>query len=139
MLAKKILRSIPYSIRVLRRLSAHSLDGEITVQQFRILNLANEGMGQTQMAHALQVSMAAVSKMVDPLVKIGLLTRSPGADRRCHHLKLTPEGKKLHKRVKQQVEKVLSRNFDRLTKEERSDLERGLDVLDKLMGFQNEV
>ena len=138
MLSKKVLTSIPYSIRTIRRLAAVSLDSDITFQQFRILNLTFEGMSQTQMAQNNQVSMAAISKMVDALVKRGLLVREEGEDRRCLTLKLSAEGSRIRKVVTIQVEKELDSNFKKLTKDEQNDLKKGLDVLDKLMGFVNE-
>lgn len=138
MLPEHILRSIPSSIRVIRKLTAETLNEELTTQQFRLMNLIHEGMGQTQMANTLQVSMAAVSKMVDHLAHKGLLKRIPGADRRCQGLILTAQGKKIHKRVISHIEKVLNTNLTKLTEDERSDLIKGLDVLDKLMGKINE-
>ncbi len=138
MLSKKILASIPRSIRTIRRLAASSLKSEITFQQFRILNLTFEGMGQTQMSQNLQVSMPAISKIIDQLVKRGLLERETGTDRRCFKLKLTSEGTKIRKLVTNQVAKVVDKNFSKLTKIEQADLNRGLDVLDKLMGYINE-
>src|SRR5690348_5642964 len=97
MLSKKILAAIPHSIRTIRRLAASSLKSDITFQQFRILNLTYEGMGQTQMSQTLQVSMPAITKIVDPLVKRGLLERAPGVDRRSLKLNLTDEGAKIRK------------------------------------------
>lgn len=138
MLSRKILSSIPNSIRTIRRLAAGSLESDITFQQFRILNLTYEGMGQTQMSQNLQVSMAAISKMVDSLVKRGLLIREQGADRRCLTLKLSPEGLRIRKVVTGQVEKTFEKNLKKLTKEEQHDLKKGLDVLDKLTGYVNE-
>lgn len=138
MLSKKILSSIPNSIRTIRRLAAGSLESDITFQQFRILNLTFEGMGQTQMAQNNQVSMAAISKMVDALVKRGLLIREQGEDRRSLTLKLSPEGSRIRIVITGQVEKKLDKNFNKLSKEEQKDLKKGLDVLDKLMGYVNE-
>lgn len=138
MLSKKILSSIPNSIRTIRRLAASSLESDVTFQQFRILQLSHEGMGQTQMSQALQVSMAAISKMVDSLARRGLLVREQGEDRRCLHLKLSLEGIRIRKVVTGQVEKTLDKHFKKLTKEEQDDLKKGLDVLDKLMGYVNE-
>lgn len=134
----RILTSIPRSIRTIRRVSADLLNSDLTFQQFRILNLVNEGMGQTQMAQNLQVSMAAISKIVDLLVKRGLLKRETGEDRRCLNLSLTAEGKKVLKCVKSQVEKKIEVHYKKLTEKEKSELEKGLIVLDKLMGFLNE-
>lgn len=133
-----ILTSIPRAIRTIRRVSASELKDDLTFQQFRILNLVSEGMGQTQMAANVQVSMAAISKIVDLLVNRGLLKRETGEDRRCHNLILTAEGKKVLKTVKGQVEKKIEVHYKKLTEKEKSELEKGLKVLDKLIGFLNE-
>lgn len=138
MLSKKILESIPNAIRTIRCLGAGSLNKDLTFQQFRILNLTHLGMGQTQMAQTLQVSMAAISKIVDSLVKRKLLVREQGEDKRCIKLRLTKEGEKIRKAVQDQVARHLEKSFRKLTKDEQRDLKKGLDVLDKLMGFVNE-
>jgi DNA-binding MarR family transcriptional regulator len=133
-----ILTSIPYAVRALRRSCASSLAGELTFQQFRILMQVHEGMGQTQISQNLQVSVAAVSKLVDLLAKRDLVTRAPGEDRRSHRLTLTREGDKLRRSVHESVARELRRNLKKLTKSDLADLERGLAVLDKLMGLVNE-
>jgi DNA-binding MarR family transcriptional regulator len=95
-------------------------------------------MGQTQISQNLQVSVAAVSKLVDLLVKRELVKRDPGEDRRSHRLTLTREGEKLRRKVHDAVARELQRNVKKLSKQELSDLKRGLSVLDKLMGYVNE-
>jgi DNA-binding MarR family transcriptional regulator len=139
MLSKKILHSIPKSTWTLRRLSVDVMSDEVTFQQFRILNQVFEGMGQSQISQNLQVSPPAVSKMVEALVVKKLLIRKQGKDRRCLNLSLTRKGLKIRMLVAEQVEKVLDEKFKKLTPTEKSDLNRGLEVLDKLMGFINEV
>lgn len=140
MLVNKLQTVLPEVGRTMRSLAHHSLREEHgpSLQQFRILELTHQGLSQTQMAHFLQVSMAAISKLVDSLVKHGLLERIQCADRRCLQLKLTPEGKKIHKKVSSQIEKTIDKHVVKLTKEEVSDLEKGLAVLDKIMGMINE-
>lgn len=138
MLSNKLLVSIPKAIRTIRRISAGSLQRDLTFQQLRILTLIDEGMSQTQMAQSLQVSMAAISKIVETLVNKKFLIRETGEDRRCLKLKLTPKGRKFHLAVKQSVSKELDIHLKKLTPKELSDLKRGLDVLDKLIGSLNE-
>jgi DNA-binding MarR family transcriptional regulator len=138
MLSKKILESIPNAIRTMRRISAGVLDRDMTFQQFRILTLVHEGMGQTQMSQTLQVSMAAISKIVDSLVKKKLLSREQEADRRCLKLKLTTDGEKIRKLIQGEVAREFDVNLKKLTKKELLELQKGLEVLDKLMGFVNE-
>lgn len=140
MLARKLQTVLPEVGRTMRSVANHSLreeDGP-SLQQFRIIELTHQGFSQTQMAHFLQVSMAAVSKLVDSLVKHGFLERIQCADRRCLQLKLTPEGKKIHKKVTTQIEKAIDKHVVKLTKDEVSDLKKGLAVLDKIMGMINE-
>lgn len=137
MLSKKILETIPYSIRTIRRL-AGSYSGDLTFQKFRILTLVNEGMGQTQISQTTQVSMAAVSKIVESLVQLKLLVREQGEDRRSLKLKLTKEGEKVRKNIHEQIGRELDKNLKKLTKKEHEELKKGLLVLEKLMGLVNE-
>jgi DNA-binding MarR family transcriptional regulator len=138
MLSSRILETLPQSIRIVRKLVARCLLGDVTFQQFRVLSLTYEGMGQTQMAQTLQVSRAAVSKVVDQLVRERLLQRVPGEDRRTIHLTLTREGEKIRKGIRAVVENEIERSFKKLTKKEQTELLKGLEVLDKLMGSVNE-
>ena len=140
MMASKLQIVLPEVGRAMRSLAHNSLREENgpSLQQFRILELTHKGLSQTQMAHFLQVSMAAVSKLVDSLVKHGFLERIQCEDRRCLQLKLTPEGKRIYKKVTSQIEKSIDKHVVKLTKEEVSDLEKGLAVLDKIMGMINE-
>jgi DNA-binding MarR family transcriptional regulator len=133
MLSKKILESIPQAIRVLRLLSVETLDGYLSLQQLRVLRLAFEGYGQSQMSKILQVSMAAISKMVDSLCAKGLLLKKEGKDKRSLELRLTPKGRKILGQVTSHVEKKINdaaKNIDPLEKEQ---LLQGLAVLDKII------
>ena len=73
MLSEKLLDTIPYSIRTIRKLISEGLDGTFTLQQIRVLTLISEGQGLTQIADTLEVSLAAVSKMVSSLSKKKIL------------------------------------------------------------------
>lgn len=138
MTAQKILDTIPIAIRTLRRLSASSLDKEVTFQQLRILILTHDGMGPTQIASSMLISTAAISKMVDTLVRKKFLIRGVGEDRRCVKLTLTPKGNKIRKIVRRHVENELEINLKKLSKLEQAELESGLTVLSKLMELVNE-
>jgi DNA-binding MarR family transcriptional regulator len=134
MLAKTLLESIPVSIRTLRKLTVSSLGGEITFHQSRVLFLIREGFGQAQIAEIIQVTPAAVCKLMHQLSEKGFITMCPGKDRRERNLGLTKEGARALSSVSRQVEKKLNKGIDRLTHEERDDLSKGLEVLNKLMG-----
>lgn len=91
------------------------------------------------MAETLQVSLAAVSKMVNGLVIKDLIKRSPGKDGRCLNLDLTSKGIKTLSIVLGQVEERLESSLNELTPTEVKQLKSGLAVLDKLMNLVNEV
>ena len=138
MLSKSILSVVPISIRTIRRFSAKELKGPLTFQQLRILFLVRDGKGQTEIAEALQVSSAAISKVISQLVTKKFAIRAPGKDRRSIELKLTPQGKKITGQVSDKLADRFEKNIKRLSKKEQTDLKHGLAVLEKLMGFVNE-
>lgn len=139
MLAKEILRIIPRSIRIIRKLSSNSLDRNINLQHLRILILVKEGQGQTQMAETLQVSLPAISKMMNGAALKELIERSPGKDGRCLSLKLTTKGKRVLNLVLGEVESKIEPAIEKLTITEKKHLEQGLLVLEKVMNQVNEV
>ncbi|WP_408096295.1 MarR family winged helix-turn-helix transcriptional regulator [Peredibacter sp. HCB2-198] len=139
MLSKSILSVVPYSIRTIRRFTAAAITAPLSFQQLRILILIKEGKGQTEMADLLQVSTAAISKMISQLEIKKYALRMPGKDRRSLELKLTKEGTKVLNKVFGKLEDRFEKNIKRLSKQEQADLGKGLIVLEKLMGFVNEV
>lgn len=139
MLADKILQTLPPSIRIIRRFSTQAVGGALTLQQLRVLNLIREGQGQTQMAETLDVSLAAVSKMIGSLEKKQLIHRRCGEDRRTHVLGLTSKGKQLLDRVSAYVKEILDQQIKHLSRTEKDQLMDGLKILDKLMDNLKEV
>lgn len=138
MLSKEILRIIPQSVRAIRRLSGAQLDGSTTIHHMRLMFLVQEGKGQSQIADILQISLPAVSKMINGLEEKGLVNRSAGEDKRCVRLKLTAKGTKTLDTISRSVEKDLNRALSRLTPEERRSLGDGLLAMEKTVQFLNE-
>jgi DNA-binding MarR family transcriptional regulator len=139
MLSKKLLESIPKSIRVIRKLSTESLAGALTLQQIRVLNRINAGEGQTEMADNLQVSLAAISKMVGGLTRKKFIQSKTGTDRRTHIHTLTPKGKQTLDKITKYITAKLDIGIADLTKEEKDQLLNGLIILDRLMNKVKEV
>ncbi len=134
MLAKKVLESIPHSVRTLRRMTVAVLDGSLTFHQTRVLFFIKEGLGQSQIAELMQVSPAAVCKLMHQLTEKDFIRMIPGEDRRSRKITLTKEGSKILGVVMRSVEKKLNNGIDSLSNSERDDLMKGLGVLDKLFG-----
>lgn len=139
MLSKKLLETVPQSIRVIRTLSTESVGGALTLQQMRVLNRISEGLGQTEIAESLQVSVAAISKMIACLTKNKIIQSKEGLDRRTHILTLTPKGKQTLDKITKYVSAKLDIGIADLTKEEKDQLMKGLVVLDQLMKKVKEV
>ncbi len=134
MLAKKLLESLPSSIRIIRKMTLSVVDGCLTLHQTRVLFLIKEGLGQSQIADLLQVSPAAVSKLMSQLSAKNLVIMKPGKDRRSLDIRLTKDGTKTLTKVLSEVEKKLNKQIHFLSTEERDVLMSGLHILDKLMG-----
>ena len=139
MLSENLLDTIPYSIRTIRKLISESLDGTFTLQQIRVLTLISEGHGLTQIADTLQVSLAAVSKIVSSLSKKKIIMSKEGVDRRTHILTLTSQGKNSLEKIKKMVRAKLDIGIADLSKEEHAQLVKGLSILDELMKKFKEV
>lgn len=139
MLSKKLLESIPQSIRVIRKLSTESLAGSLTLQQMRVLNRINAGEGQTEIAESLQVSLAAISKMIGSLTRKKFIQSKAGVDRRTHVHTLTPKGKQTLDKITKYVSSKLDIGIAELNKDEKDQLINGLIILDRLMNKVKEV
>lgn len=138
MLSKKVLTVIPLSIRTIRKLQARLLENGMTFQQYRILLLTSQGHSQTEMSEILQVSMAAVSKMADVVIKKKLVMKVQGEDKRMATLKLTPSGKKIMTKITGKLEDQIDQKLKTLTKKELTQLSDGFTILEKFMRSLNE-
>jgi DNA-binding MarR family transcriptional regulator len=98
--------SLWHSIRArIREVSSEEFN--ITVEQFHILRRIHKGSDSvSKLAEAKQISRPAISRVVDVMVKKGLVTRSQDpSDRRYVRLSLTDEGKSL-------LEAIFGKNRD---------------------------
>ncbi len=137
-LGKRLLEVIPplmHQIRIEVRASAKK---ELTIPQFRILAHIQLGVKHvSQIAELHGVSQPSMSKMVEGLVKRGLIKRAPhSSDRRQIVLELTGKGKALYEKVKIAAQKNLNVNLINLSTNERTKLSQALDLIAKT--FKNQ-
>ncbi|MBI3555654.1 MAG: MarR family transcriptional regulator [Deltaproteobacteria bacterium] len=132
--AKQILDVIPRTMRIIRTELRALAKSELTVPQFRILAHLTEGsLNNGQLADIQGVSVAAMSRMVDGLVRRNLLTRTVSAsDRRQIHLALTPTGRETMDRITKAVQKSLAERISKLSTKPKKDLASGLDALEEV-------
>lgn len=107
-------------------------DGELSLPQYHLLDalrsLPDPRCGE--LAEAAGVAASTVSRMIDTLVRDGLVERRGSAtDRRAVQIVLTERGAELHARKREEVEAKLTRMFGSLSPAERESAQRLLERL----------
>ncbi len=118
---------VMYDVITTRTLSDAGSD--ITVSQMEALKyLQRHGScSAAQLADGLHMSPPAVTKLVDRLLRKGMVTRRENPDdRRSVEISLTDSGRLTVERIRARRSQVFELILDRMTHEEREMLERGL-------------
>jgi DNA-binding MarR family transcriptional regulator len=98
----------------------------LTPAQLVTLHMLENGDAETvsRLADRLAITRGAVSHLVERLVRLHLVTREEAArDRRRKHLELTPAGRRLLGRLRQQRVNDFSHALERVSGEARAHLE----------------
>lgn len=135
-LASQFIQVSPLMIRTVKTEIRAAADGRLTHAQYRILANINRGTNTTvgQIAIDHGVSQPSMSKMVDLLVKKGLIIRSAfSSDRRQIVLRLSSKGLALFTDLRSTAAESLSVKIDQLSKSEQQDLKKSLDHLESLL------
>lgn len=141
--ADKINEVFPVVIRhFLKKQSNELYKGRITLPQIVILDILHRE-GETRMtdlAHFMGVTTAAMTGLVDRLVRDGYVERvSDPADRRIIKIKTTNRGGMLIKKITQQKRQMIIDMFGKLSQQERQDYLRIiLRLRDVLTGGQED-
>jgi DNA-binding MarR family transcriptional regulator len=132
--ARQIFELGPRIARSIRRAMKGLPGPELTLAQYRILARVSQGLGKASLLCELQgVSLPAMSRMVDTLVRKGLLKRAPNAeDRRQIVLKLSPAGRKAHDRLKNAVIREIDARLSGLSPAEQASLAGSLSLLETI-------
>lgn len=129
-LARQVMELIPKIMRIVRR-ELQSPKARLTLPQFRILAELSRGerfVGKLAERHG--ISQPAMSKMVDGLVRRGLVRRTPGIeDRRVNQLSLTTKGAALYGSAKARTEAQVAKVFTALRAVDRELVAKGISRL----------
>ncbi len=134
-LAKRFLEVVPPLMHVIRKEVRVAGEGHLTVAQYRILIGIRRGHATQvcQMAERQGVSRPAVSRMVDGLVRRGLLKRVQDQDdRRQSQVVLTAKGNAELDEVRGAVLGKLAAHMEELDNSDRVSLSSSLDRLEAL-------
>ncbi|MGB9626866.1 MAG: MarR family transcriptional regulator, partial [Phycisphaerae bacterium] len=107
----------------------------LTVPQFRALIFVshNGDASLTAMADHIGISTPAASRMVELLVRRGLMRRlARPNDRRCVSLSLTPRGKAAFRKALRATQVALARRFEKLSKRELAVVSGAMEILGRL-------
>ncbi|MFL5758987.1 MAG: MarR family winged helix-turn-helix transcriptional regulator [Thermomicrobiales bacterium] len=123
------------------RIERRELGGDLSLRQLSALYIIrHESATLGQVARRLMVTPAVVTGLIDRLEKRGYVQRvnQPG-DRRRIHLALTEEGRARSIEVENFLISDIATQVRKLSAHEMEALERGLEILDRIVGeLENE-
>ena len=111
---------------LMKEFSRHLLKGvhKVTLPQLFVLQFLHDG-GETKMtdlAHFMNVSTAAMTGIVERLVRDGYVVRAPDSqDRRIIKIRLTSRGASLIKVINEQKRQMIVKVFGKVSERDRSD------------------
>ena len=136
--ADRIEEVVPAVMKGFAKMQTNELfKGKITLPQFFILShLCKQGESKmSELADVMDVTTAAVTGIVDRLVRYGYIMRFyDPKDRRVINIKLTAKGSNMVQKINRQRKQITSEVFGRISKEERNNyLSIMLHIRDVLM------
>ena len=130
--SREILDTVPLLMHAVRAEMRSRRSPEMSVPQFRALAFINRNPGASlsDLADHIGLSLPSASKLVDALVKRGLVRRQESArDRRCVELLLTPAGDTILKAARRDTQRHFSSLLAPLSPEELSEILQALQTL----------
>lgn len=134
--ADLFLDVVPGAMKELRRMGRGFENSTLTIAQFRILACLGCEWAATNksLAESTGVSVAATSRMVDLLVKRGLVMRVQGTkDRREIELRLSPKGLQEFETVRVFIRKQLTQRLELMPQPELLKAAQGLKALQGML------
>jgi DNA-binding MarR family transcriptional regulator len=138
--ARELLASVPAVMRFMREQMRGHRGALLSVPQFRALVFAShsEDASLSALAEHIGLSLPATSRMVDVLVKRGLLQRQAGChDRRRVALSLTGRGRATFRAARKATQAALARRFDALSEPEQALVSQALGILSRAFAPEN--
>lgn len=135
--ADRLNRIMPVIMKeFVRRNTADLFKVKVTLPQLLVLQFLSEQQEarMTDLAHFLRVSTAAVTGLVDRLVRSGHILRVfDQDDRRIIRIRLTAKGSELMRKINQQRRDMVIHVFGKITESERQDYLRILTRIHKVL------
>lgn len=135
--AGELLACVPAVMRCIRQEMRSHRRSQLSIPQFRALIFASvrERPSLSDLAEHLGLSLPAASRMVDLLVRRGLLQRLDGVrDRRLISLVATRKGKSEFRRARSATQSALARRLNEISTDDRLQVIRSLKILEGIFG-----
>lgn len=130
--ARDLMETAPQIFQVIRAEMRRGRGSELSVPQFRTLRFIQSNTDPTlsRVAEHLSLTLPSVSKLVDGLVKKGLVTRQESAaDRRCLALVVTPAGESIVNSARAQALGNLTKTIRSLSEDELVTVRQAMELL----------
>lgn len=133
--ARHVLETVPLVMRFIRLQMRHRRAPGISVPQFRALTFLrrNEGASLTAVAEHLGLSLPSASRMVDGLLRRGLILRSSALDdRRRVTLVLTGDGREMVRAARKGTQDKLADMLRRVQPGKRAEVVAAMRTLESV-------
>jgi DNA-binding MarR family transcriptional regulator len=129
-----MMHIMPVFHRKLLRMDLGGVTDKLTRLHFAIMGvLSTANMTTTELAKMMMITKPQITHLVDQLVNLGIVERSPdAADRRVINLILTASGSKLLGEMKEKVRENVKNRLATLTSEELSEMLAALETLRRI-------
>ena len=130
--ALRVLNTVPIVMRYIRAEMRSRRAKGVSVPQFRSMTFLrmNEGASLSRVAEHVGLSMPAMSRLIDGLVRRGLLVRAvSSSDRRMVTLHLTDRGQEMMKAARRWTQNRLASVLEDLPADRRSDISGAMTLL----------
>jgi DNA-binding MarR family transcriptional regulator len=138
--AQEVLTTVPAVMRFIRQQMRRHRQAELTVPQFRtlvVLSRSND-TSLSALAEHLGLSLPAASRMVELLVKRGLMQRqTQSKDRRRVSLSLTRQGRETFQRALDATQIALTTRLKTLTHPDIAQIRAAMRILSRVFDLEN--
>jgi DNA-binding MarR family transcriptional regulator len=136
---RDLMETAPQIVQSIRVEMRRSRGSDLSIPQFRTLRFiqSNVDSSLSSLADHLGLTLPSVSKLVDGLVKQGLVIRQEStSDRRCLALVLTPAGESIVNSARASAQASLAKTLGCLSADELVTVHRAIELLHPLFGTQ---
>lgn len=132
---RELMETAPQIFQAIRAEMRRGRSSDLSIPQFRTLRFIQSNTDSTlsKLADHLSLTLPSVSKLVDGLVKKGLVIRHESvSDRRCLALMVTPDGESIVNAARTRAQDNMAKTLGSLSDDELVIIQKALELLQPL-------